>query len=184
MKEKAWASPTLFLSQLDGRAHPVYPVPYRQTLKSGAYLRQTEGGTGAMDCRTYPLGTLESYTYVVIFSLYEGKLLFSRHKRRGTFETQCGHFERGETPLEAAERELFEESGAVGYELRPAFDYWAGDAAAGAGGRVFVARIHKIGSLPESEIAETALFTRLPENLTYPDITPVLYRKAARDGWL
>ena len=130
-----------------------------------------------MDCRTYPLGTLESYTYVVVFSLYEGKLLFSRHKRRGTFETQGGHIEPGETPLEAAERELFEESGAVGYEIRPAFDYWAGDAAAGAGGRVFVARIHKIGSLPESEIAETALFTRLPENLTYPDITPVLYRK-------
>lgn len=72
-----------------------------------------------MDCRTYPLGTLESYTYVVIFSLYEGKLLFSRHKRRGTFETQGGHIEPGETPLEAAERELFEESGAVGYELRP-----------------------------------------------------------------
>ena len=113
-----------------------------------------------MDCRTYPLGTLESYTYVVVFSLYEGKLLFSRHKRRGTFETQGGHIEPGETPLEAAERELFEESGAVGYEIRPAFDYWAEDAAAGAGGRVFVARIHKIGSLPESEIAETALFTR------------------------
>ena len=49
---------------------------------------------------------------------------------------------------------------------------------------MFVARIHKIGSLPESEIAETALFTRLPENLTYPDITPVLYRKAVQDGWL
>ena len=60
-----------------------------------------------MDCRTYPLGTLESYTYVVVFSLYEGKLLFSRHKRRGTFETQGGHIEPGETPLEAAERELF-----------------------------------------------------------------------------
>lgn len=137
-----------------------------------------------MDCKTYPLGTLDAYTYVVVFSIYNGKLLFSRHKQRGTWETQGGHIEAGETPLEAAKRELFEESGAVDYEIKPAFDYWVGDAAAGAGGMVFVARIRQTGALPESEMAETALFTRLPDHLTYPDITPVLYRKAAADSLL
>ena len=40
-----------------------------------------------MDCKTYPLGTLDAYTYVVVFSIYNGKLLFSRHKQRGTWET-------------------------------------------------------------------------------------------------
>lgn len=137
-----------------------------------------------MDCKTYPLGTLDAYTYVVVFSIYNGKLLFIRHKQRGTWETQGGHIEAGETPLEAAKRELSEESGTVDYEIKPAFDYWVGDAAAGAGGMVFVARIRQTGALPECEMAETALFTRLPDHLTYPDITPVLYRKAAADSLL
>ena len=94
-----------------------------------------------------------------------------RGKRRG------GHVESGETPLQAAERELYEESGALRYDIRPLCDYWAGDQITGKGatGMVFHAEIHALGKMPESEMAEVRLFDGLPENLTYPAITPELY---------
>ena len=130
-----------------------------------------------MISRIYEVGALKTYKYVVVLSTYCGKIMLSRHKQRTTWETQGGHVEPGETPLEAAKRELYEESGAVGYEVRPICDYWAGDEQTGEGatGMVFYAEIHERGELPESEMAEVRLFDALPENLTYPAITPELY---------
>ena len=103
--------------------------------------------------------------------------MLSRHKARTTWETQGGHVEAGETTLEAARRELYEESGAVRYEIRPICDYWAGDERTGEGatGMVFHAEIYECGELPESEMAEVQLFDALPENLTYPAITPEIF---------
>lgn len=66
-----------------------------------------------MKCKIYGLGVLKQYKYVVILSEYKGKILLSRHRDRNTWETQGGHIEKGETPMEAAKRELFEESGAI-----------------------------------------------------------------------
>lgn len=135
-----------------------------------------------MICKTYEINELQQYKYVVILSEYKGKILLSRHKARTTWETQGGHIEAGETPLEAAKRELYEESGALEYDIRPFCDYWAGteDMRSGAGGMVFTARIHKLGQLPESEMTEVRTFEALPENLTYPAITPVLFAKIGR----
>jgi 8-oxo-dGTP diphosphatase len=129
-----------------------------------------------MKCGIYPLNSLKEYRYVVILSIYQGRLLLSRHKQRKTWETQGGHIEPGETPYIAAGRELFEESGAEIYTLTPLCDYYAEDETSHANGMLFEAHIEKLGPLPESEMAETALFESLPVNLTYPGITPVLYR--------
>ena len=131
-----------------------------------------------MTCRTYPLGSLKDYKYVVILSEHQGKILLSQHRSRTTWETQGGHIEEGETPLEAARRELYEESGATDYAIRPLCDYWAGDRQGSAVGVVFLADIRALGPLPDSEMAEVHAFDRLPENLTYPGITPVLAREA------
>ena len=130
-----------------------------------------------MISKTYPLGELKQYKYVVILSEYEGKILLSRHKQRTTWETQGGHIEAGETPLEAAKRELYEESGAVDYDIAPLCDYWGGteDESQGANGMVFRAVIHKLEPIPESEMAEVKTFHTLPDHLTYPAITPVLF---------
>ena len=89
-----------------------------------------------MWCRMAPLGTLGDYRFVVILSRCGGKILLSRHRERTTWETQGGHIEPGETPLEAAHRELWEESGARDYALAPVFDYRAGDADGEASGMV------------------------------------------------
>lgn len=63
------------------------------------------------------LGKLQQYKFVVVLSRFKGKILLSRHKDRTTWETQGGHIEAGETPLEAAKRELYEESGAIEFEI-------------------------------------------------------------------
>lgn len=135
-----------------------------------------------MDCKIYSIYELKCYKFVVVLSKYKGKILLSRHKNRNTWETQGGHIEQGETPIEAAKRELFEESGALGFEIKPVCDYWAGDTASnhGANGMVFCAEIYELGTIPESEMAEVKMFDTLPDNLTYPDITPTLFNQLVK----
>ena len=128
-----------------------------------------------MTCKVCPLGTLVPYKYVVVMSKYQGKILLSRHRDRTTWETQGGHIEPGETPVDAARRELYEESGALEFDIRPVFDYWAGDENGGASGQVFAAEIRTLGPMPRSEMAEVRAFDEVPPNVTYPAITPELF---------
>lgn len=126
-------------------------------------------------CEVFPANTLGEYKFVVILSHVDGKYLLSRHRARTTWETQGGHIEPGETPLEAAKRELWEESGALEYTIEPLCDYRAADDFGSAAGAVFRAEITKLGPLPESEMAEVRLFDTLPEYFTYQYISPVLF---------
>jgi 8-oxo-dGTP pyrophosphatase MutT (NUDIX family) len=52
---------------------------------------------------------------VAIFCRHEGEVLLIRHKRLGTWLPVGGEIEPGETPLEAARRELREETGLEGW---------------------------------------------------------------------
>lgn len=135
-----------------------------------------------MACEIHPLGSLREYKCVVVLSFSEGKIVLSRHRERTTWETQGGHVEPGETPLSAARRELWEESGALDYTLTPLCDYRCPSRgpAAWANGQVFVAQVRAFGPLPDHEMAEIRAFDTLPDNLTYPAITPCLFAQAAR----
>ncbi|MBR5880457.1 MAG: NUDIX domain-containing protein, partial [Clostridia bacterium] len=104
----------------------------------------------------------------------------SRHKSRDTWETQGGHIENGETPLDAAKRELYEESGIVDAELFPVCDYYGYNSKSFSHGMVFLAVVHSLGDLPESEIGEVRAFDTIPENLTYPQTSPKLYAEAQK----
>ena len=77
--------------------------------------------------------------------------------------------------MDAARRELYEESGAVDFDIRPVFDYWAGDENGVASGQVFAAEIHALGPMPKSEMAEVRAFDEVPPNVTYPAITPEIF---------
>lgn len=133
-----------------------------------------------LQCRIYPLGYLERYKYTVICTSYQGKWVLSKHKNRATWETQGGHIEDGETPLECARRELFEESGIRDADIYPVCDYWGFNSQACSNGMVFLAVVHALGELPESEMKETKIFDTLPTQLTYPHTSPKLYAQAAK----
>ena len=130
---------------------------------------------------TLPAGSVETYKYVVVCSNYQGKWLFSRHKERTTWETQGGHVEAGETPMEAAKRELYEESGVTDADLYAVCDYKGYRGPRFAYGMTFLAVVHELGELPESEMMEEVrLFDELPGNLTYPTMTPLLIKEAEK----
>ena len=64
-----------------------------------------------LQCKLFPAHLLENLKYVVVCSWYKGQWLFSRKKGSDAWETQGGHIEPGETPEQAAKREMYEESG-------------------------------------------------------------------------
>ena len=126
-----------------------------------------------MECKIYPFGTLEEYKYADVLALYKGKWIFCKHKQRNTWEHPAGHIESGETPLETAKRELYEESGAVDFDIEPLFDYLVTGEFNGANidgnGQVYFATVHTLGELPSgSEMEKIDFFDSLPNDLTYP----------------
>ncbi|MGQ1909934.1 NUDIX hydrolase [Marinifilum sp. RC60d5] len=116
-------------------------------------------------------------TYSIVCSRYRNKWVFVRHRLRKTWEMPAGHIENNESALQAARRELYEETGATEFSLRLIADYscnWQNEVKYG---RIFFANILHLGNLPESEIAEIRFFRNLPEDLTYPDIQNVIFEK-------
>ena len=134
----------------------------------------------ALHCTIHPPDTLAPYKYVVVCAYYRGQWLMSRHRDRDTWETQGGHIEPGETPLQTARRELYEESGVTDAEVIPLCDYCGFTDTRSANGVVFLAVVNRLGTLPASEMADVRLFDDLPENLTYPNVSPRLYQEAAK----
>jgi 8-oxo-dGTP diphosphatase len=130
-----------------------------------------------IDVRIYDLDYLKYYRFVVIFARYRDKWLYSRHKERTTWETAGGHIEIGETALEAAKRELYEETGAIRFDIHPMFDYSVHTPTDFANGQVYLAEIIELSDMPDSEMSEVALFDTYPEKLTYPHILPILFEK-------
>ena len=134
----------------------------------------------SLQCRIFPLGYLERYKYTVICSSYHGKWILSKHKKRDTWEPQGGHIESGETPLACAKRELYEESGIKDADIYPVCDYFGFDADSFANGMVFLAVVHTLGELPESEMKAIKVFDTLPTALTYPNTSPVFFKQATK----
>lgn len=131
-----------------------------------------------LQCKIFPLGHLKKYKYTVICTSYQGKWILSRHKNRNTWETQGGHIESNETPIECARRELFEESGIIDADIYPVCDYLGFNTQTCSNGMVFLAVVHSLGKLPESEMAEIQTFEILPKDITYPQTLPKLYAEA------
>ena len=129
----------------------------------------------------HPLGSLSDYKFVVVMARHAGGLLLCRKKGRDTWETPGGHIEAGERPVDAAKRELWEETGAREFRVRPGFDYYCADDLGWANGQVLIADVAQMGDLPEEfEMEEVREFSALPENMSYPHILPVLWAEFER----
>jgi 2,3-bisphosphoglycerate-dependent phosphoglycerate mutase len=127
--------------------------------------------------RTVDLGALRAYRFTVIFAKYKDKWLYCRAKNRDVFETAGGHIESGESTLDGAKRELHEETGAVKFNIRPAFDYTVHVQTGYSNGQVFIANIDELGDISDYEMAETKLFDTIPDKMRFPKILPVLFER-------
>lgn len=121
--------------------------------------------------------------FAVIVAKHGDQWVFCRHRDRSTYEVPGGHREKGEAIADTARRELYEETGAKEFTLRPicAYSVSAKDPPGEGGdatyGMLYFAAIGRFTNLPPSEIACVALFDGLPERLTYPHIQPKLIDK-------
>lgn len=127
----------------------------------------------------------ELLKFAVIIAVYDGKLVFCKHKKRDTWEIPGGHREAGEEISATAGRELSEETGAVTYTIEPVCVYsvTAPDNLNGGNesfGMLYFAEIRELEPTLHSEIGQIALMSELPERWTYPEIQPKLLKEAGR----
>lgn len=115
--------------------------------------------------------------FAVIISKHHGRWVFCKHKDRDTFECPGGHREKGEQIVDTAARELWEETGAIEYDIKPVCVYSVENEGTKSHGMLYYADITKFDSLPNLEIEKIELFDELPDNWTYPLIQPLLLKK-------
>ena len=60
----------------------------------------------------------ELLKFAVIIAKHEGKWVFCKHRNRDTYEICGGHREVGEAIDDTAKRELYEESGALTFDMQ------------------------------------------------------------------
>lgn len=127
--------------------------------------------------------------FAVIVAKYQDKWVYCKHKNRNTYEVAGGHRDRNkegdwaESIETAARRELYEETGALTYELIPVCVY----SVLGNDnviqnkeetfGMLYFAEISEFGELPDSEMEKVLLLEEYPTNWTYPFIQPKLIER-------
>ena len=127
--------------------------------------------------------------FAVIIAKSGGKWVFCKHRERDTYELPGGHREAGEEIAETAERELYEETGAIMYDIEPICVYSVTADYNFDGvetfGMLYFAEIKKFEGELHNEIEKTVLMDNLADKWTYPEIQPYLieeYNKWMKDN--
>ena len=124
--------------------------------------------------------------FAVIIAKKDSKWIFCKHKQRSTYEIPGGHREPGEDIHDTAKRELYEETGAIDFELVPicvysvtAEDNFDGEETFGM---LYYADVKELEAELHSEIEKIVITEDLPTNWTYPLIQPKLLAEAQKRG--
>lgn len=140
------------------------------------------------EVRFYEEAEDELLKFAVIISRTKNKLVFCKHRDRDTWEVPGGHREPGEPIMDTAKRELYEETGALDFDMEPVCVYSVArtDQADGmeSFGMLFYADIKRFETELHSEIEKIVVMDGLPEKWTYPDIQPCLMKEAEKRGFL
>lgn len=138
------------------------------------------GGIKVTEVKFYDSVDDRLLKFAVIVAKSGGKWVFCKHKERDTYELPGGHREEGEEISETAKRELYEETGAVVYDIEPICVYsvtadYNFDGAE-TFGMLYFADIKEFESELHSEIEKIFLMDSLADKWTYPEIQPHLAR--------
>lgn len=119
--------------------------------------------------------------FAVIAAKTNGKWVFCKHKNRSTLEMPGGHRENGEDILATAKRELYEETGAIRFEIRPVCVYSVTAPNNFDGnetfGMLYYADISEFENELHCEIEKIVITDNLPTDWTYPEIQPALLKE-------
>lgn len=128
----------------------------------------------------------------MIVARHRGKWVFCKHWERDTYELPGGHREPGEGILEAARRELQEETGAAAFSIHPLCVYSVigknrvNESGEECFGMLYTAEIETFQGQLHSEMERVLLLEQLPTRWTYPEIQPRLVeeyrRREEKDG--
>ncbi len=127
------------------------------------------------------------FHYAVVVARYKHQWLFVRQTVRDTYELPAGRREPAETIEQTAMRELWEETGAIEYDLQAVSAFYVGVKnvseqdiqLSDSFGMLYFAEVYQLGQRPDySEIGELLISDHLPHPLSYPEIQPRLFDKA------
>lgn len=130
----------------------------------------------------------ENLKFAVIISKTDNKWVFCKHRERETYEVPGGHREKGEDILTTAKRELYEETGAIDFCLKPIGVYSVTTidelSETETFGMLYFADIKSFENDLHSEIEKIIITDVLPHNWTYPLIQPLLIEQAEKLGFI
>ncbi len=122
--------------------------------------------------------------FAVIVAKFNDKFVYCKNINRNTYEIPGGRREINENIFETAKRELWEETGAIEYNIIPISVYSVigndrihNHFHSESFGMLYYAEIKTFEKLPNYEIEKIEFFDEIPENLTYPEIQPKLLDK-------
>ena len=139
-----------------------------------------------MQVRFYEEVQDELLKFAVIITKSNGKWVFCKHKARDTYEVPGGHREEGENIDDTAKRELYEETGAIDFSIKPVCIYSVVREEEGTEtfGKLYFADVTEFEGQLHSEIEKVILTDELVDNWTYPLIQPKLLEEAQKRGYI